>query len=374
MGLQTIKRGLVIPQWPDAAISAPNTAALTTDANDEVAAIICRAPKTGNVRAIWSVMQIGSGADRTIGLFTVDLTTGTPTTPPTPYATNSFAIKTLAAGDSNDMVSSGNFGSDCPVVKGALLAVCWIAPASSPGNILISTYADWQPLFPYRALYTGSWAKSAGSGIVLFEYDDGSMEVPFGCLGSGDASGSSPFVTATFNNTSTPDVVGARFKFTVPVRVNSVWVWADFDANANIYLVDEAWDGTALGALASAAIDSDVRAVTNGGAYLAELSADVVLAANTYYRLVVEPTSGSNLSLYYYTCASAAQLAAQPLGVNFHYTSAKDPNDNTDWTNFDNGTDGYRVPLMGLVVDQFDDGAAGGGGGFHSVFGGSVVR
>lgn len=362
MAGQTFKRGFVIPQWPNVVSSAPSVSTLTTDAADEVAAIICRAPKTGNVRAIWSSMQVGTGADRNIGLYTVDLATGAPTSPPTAFNTNSFATKSLVVGDSNDLVSSGSFGTDCPVVKGDLLSVCWIAPAASFGNILINTFADHTPDFPYRALFTGTWAKSPGVGILYFEYDDGTYEVPMGCIGAGDASGNI-FTVVTFNNGSTPDVIGGRFQFPGPVRVTSCWLWIDLDGGGKVYLIDAAWDGTSGDALAQATLDPDVRSGTAANIHEVEFDVAVDFAAGTNFRVVVEPDSGTSLSLHYRPLVNAGQLAAQPLGANFHYTSAKDPNDDTDWTNYNNVTDGFRVPFMGVIVDQIDDGVGGGGGG-----------
>lgn len=362
MSLQEIKRGLVIPPWPDAVTVAPSFSVVTLNDADEACAAIIAAPKTGNVRAIWSSLGVGTGADRTIGLYTVDTSTGSPTTPPTAYNTNSFAVRAMVAGDSNKMVSSGNFGTDCPVVKGDIMAVCWIAPSSSPGNTTVNFWGDAQPGFPYRSAFTtGAWVKGGFPGNILLEYDDGTLEVPLGCTGYGDASGNL-VTTVTFSNSSTPDVVGARFKFPGPTRVNGGWIWADLDGDAKIYLVDEAWDGTSGDALAEATIDSDIRSTTGGSVYQVELDEVVALTADTWYRFVIEPSSGTNLSVYYYGCVGASQLAAQPMGANFHYTSAKDPNDNTDWTNFNNGTDGYRVLFAGLFIDQIADDASGGGG------------
>jgi len=373
MAQQTFGRGMLVPTYPPGLATAPSLGTLVTDANDEVAAIICRAPKTGNVRALWSSMTVGSGADRKIGLYTVDPATGAPTSPPTPFNTtggNSEATKTVAAGDSNDLISSGAFAADCPVVKGDLLAVCWITPPSSPGNLLINTYADAPSQeFPYRALFTGAWAKSVGAGIVMFEYDDGSYDIPLGCVCFGDAAGNI-ITTATYNSGTNPNTQGARFQFKGPVRCNGAWIWGDFDGNAAVYLVDAAWDGTSGDALAVGAIDSDVRPTTGAGVMFVEFTAAVDLAANTHYRLVVAPSSVTSLSLYYYSCKDAAQLGAQPMGADFHFTTGNNPNDDTDWTNYNSGT--FRVPFMGLIIDGISDGAGGGGG--HTYSRGRVVN
>ena len=361
MAQQTFGRGLAVPQWPTTVTGAPSFATLTTDANDEVAAIVLRAPKTGNVRAIHSSVQVGTGATRRIGLYTVDLTTGAPTSPPTAFAANSFVDKAYVAGDNNDFITSGNFGADCAVTKGAILSVCWITPAATPGNILINTFADQlSQSFPYRALYTGSWALSSGVGNVLFEYDDGTFAIPLGCVAYGD-SAANTFTTVAFNSGSNPNHLGARFQFEGPVRVNGAWIWCDLDGDADVYLVDASWDGTSGDALATASLDATLRGDVSNTMHFIEFTATVDLTANTFYRLVVVPTSVTNLSINYASLVSADQMAAQPLGADFHYTTANNPNDDTDWTNYNSGT--FRVPFMGLFIDGLSDGAGGGSGG-----------
>lgn len=363
MAQQTFARGLLIPWWGTASSGAPGLGSLATDANDEVAAFIFRAPKAGNIRAVWFWPSVGTGADRTIGIYQVDATTGSPSTPPTAWAANTFVVKSIVAGDNQDFISSGAFTADAVVAKGDLFAVCFITPAATPGNITFSRYSDGLPEFPYGSLFTGSWAKSTGPGNILLEYSDGSFEIPLGGIAWGNNAGVSQPVTTTFSNSSTPDVRGARFQFPGPVRVNGAWLWVDSDGNYDVYLVDAAWDGTSGDALAAGSVDLDVRASTAAGIVLIEFGATVDLTAATNYRLVVVPSTTTNLSLYHYDCVSAGHLGAQPLGANFHLTTAKDPNDDTDWTNYNNGTDGYKVPLMGLVLDGISDGAGAGGGG-----------
>ena len=43
------------------------------------------------------------------------------------------------------------------------------------------------------------------------------------------------------------------------------------------------------------------------------------------------------------------------------------------WTDYDNGTDGYRIARMFVLVNGFDDGTGSGGGGVP-IIGGSIVR
>jgi hypothetical protein len=375
VAIQTFSRGFHLPPIPIGVTNGPGLSTLTTDAADEVAAFIVQAPKTGSIRGVWFRVQVGTGADRTIGIYQVDATTGMPSAPPTIWAANTNVVKTIGSGDNGDFIYSGNFTADASVTKGDVFAVCFIAPAASAGNILFSLFSDTPGLqFPYPALYTASWAKSSNSPNVLLEYSDGTVAIPHGCYAIGDASGNT-ISTRTFNNTSTPDVRGARFRLPGPVRVNGCWVWADPDGDFDVKLVTADWNGASTGLLASKSIDKDITNNLSGGILFVDFDTTVELDASTYYRLVLEPTSATNFSMYEWHVVDADCFGAQPLGGEFHSTSAKDPNDDTDFTDYDNATDGYMIPFLGLCIDGIDDGAGGGGGGGGGpLIGGRIVR
>lgn len=358
----TFARGMYLPAPPTVLSSEIGSTSLTIDANNEIAAFIVRAPKAGDVRSVsWMMGSVGVGGTITVGLYQVDATTGNPADTPTALAANTFITKAIVAGDANDLVNSGNFTADATVTKGQLFAVCFINPGASPGTMNISTFADSQAGFPYNSLFTGTWAKGSTVPNVILHYSDGTAAIPGGCYGIGDVTGAGlTGTTYTLSTSTTPDVMGARINLPAPVQVTGAWILCDADGNFNVKLVTAAWDGASSGLLASADVDLDVRADANIRLIFIEFDAAVDLSANTNYRMIVEPTSTTSMSTRGYSCATQAQFEAQPGSGGFHVTTAKDPNDDTDWTNYNNGSDGYRVPYMGLIIDGLDDGAGGG--------------
>ena len=89
-----------------------------------------------------------------------------------------------------------------------------------------------------------------------------------------------------------------------------------------------------------------------------------ILTANTYYRLVVKPTTANNITVVDYTFASVALMDAISGGQYCHKTERTDAGAWTDTTT--------RRPWMGFLIDQLDDGVGGSGGGMP-ILRGSVV-
>jgi hypothetical protein len=367
MTLQTLKSTVAVPNVPCLISTTPSGSSFTIDAANEIFAQVIRAPKTGNIRSVSYLHGgIGTGGDITVGIYDVDATTGNPADTPVAWDTNTFVTKTTATTDANDFVNSGNFTADAAVVAGDVFAVCYINPGASFGNIQFSSLADAVPSgFPYTTLFTASWAKSAQSPNVLLHYSDGTVEIPDGCTAIGDVNAlGMGGNTYTVGTGSTPDVVGFRIVPPVPMTVRGAWFWLDCDGPTNVKLVTAAWDGASSGLLATALIDPDVRAAATAGIFYCTFDAAVELAAGSTYRCIVEPSSATTLVAYGFPCATSAQFNAQVFAGGMAATTAKDPNDDTDWTNYNNGTDGYRFLWAGLLVTHFSDGVGGGSAGF----------
>ena len=79
---------------------------------------------------------------------------------------------------------------------------------------------------------------------------------------------------------------------------------------------------------------------------------------DTYYRLVVKPTTANSVTVYDNTLHSAAALDSLPGGQNAHLTTRVDAGSWTDTTT--------RKPIMGVLCDQFDDQTGGAAPGFSS--------
>jgi len=359
---QTFQRSMTIPTWPVGVASTPTLAGVagtTIDAINEAFCPVFKAPRTELIRGVWfRPGTVTTGGTITIGIYQVSLTTGDPSDTPTAQATNTFITKAITTGDSDDFIYSGAFTADASVTKGDLLAACFINPGSSPASMTFSQVTDSGWSFPYYTLFTGTWAKAGISAVLLLEYDDGAVEIPLGHVAMGTASAGGVNAN-TVGTGTTPDVIGARLQFPGPVRVDGGWVWVDGDGDFDVYLVDESWDGTSGDALAVASFDANARAGSGANIYNVEFTAGVDLTAATNYRMLVVPTSATTMSVYDYPVLDAEVLGAQPLGANFHLTTAKDPNDDTDFTNYNSGT--FRVPWMGLHIAGIGDDVGGAG-------------
>jgi len=350
MTLQNINGVMAYPPHPIYAAAALLTSVITLDAANEKAAFIFRAPKTGDIAKLcFSTRAVVTGATVDVRLETVDVATGFPTG--TLQGTNTNGSQVIQDADDNKWFATP-LTSNANVTKGDLLAFVIAAPDSGTFDIDVVVIGDDYGAFPYVCSYTGSWAKSSiAKPSFALEYSDGSYPyIP------GVTPHYSSTVLQTYNNTDTPDIYGLRFKAPFSARISGFWVWADLDANADIKLIS----GGSTTEL-SLSIDSDVWAGNDGrGAGRYSFDSDFILVKDTYYRLVLEPTTSTDISLYKYRfddTTSPNIMSAVFGGGNCHMTSAKSPSVEGDWTNTTN-----ELPMMGVFLDQFDDGAGGGGG------------
>jgi hypothetical protein len=196
---------------------------------------------------------------------------------------------------------------------------------------------------------TVSWTAQLRNPILALEYDDGSYSyIPFVF----------PHIPGlvNVNNTSTPDEIGLRFKLPFPARLSGCWLNLDADGDYNINVYDS--DGATKICGTPLAIDKDLRLGTSGGFVWHRFTSTANLVKDTYYRIVFEPSSATNIQLYYFDFPSASAMDQTEGGQEFHYTAAKDPDAEGDWTQTLT-----RRPHMGLYMDAFDDGVGGGSSG-----------
>lgn len=357
MALQSLKGGVFIPapdmfQWS----GAPSFNNSPIDAADEGVAAILAIPKTGNVlKILFSTRTVTTGATVTGRIETLDAAV----TPATPSGTlyHANATGTLVVNSTDDNIGlTISFASAAPVTKGDKVAVIVKNPLVSFGNIQIADFADDVTNFPYKMLNTGispliSWAVIARAPIVGLEYDDGSYEHIHGCWPI------TTITTTTYNNTSTPDEIGIRFQVAFPCRASGMWAYMDPDGDFNVNLYDS--DGVTKIASTSYAVDKDVSGTTTAGYHFFKFATTANLTKDTYYRLVIEPSSATSLSLYDFTVLTAAVMDAFDGGQLVHLTSAKDPTGEGSWTNTTT-----RRPWMGLEIDAFDDAVGGAATGY----------
>ena len=343
------------PFQPQAAVStAPAYANLTINTADDRVAVIFRVTKAGSIRTIYfRTGTVTTGATLDIRLETVDLGTGDPTG--TLFGTNTNGACVVANGD-DDVVKSATLTADAVVAIGDLIALVIDNPDVSPGNMVLQTVGYYQGIgLPYHDFFDGAtWAKGNSSPTTLvcgFEFSDGSfMNVP-GIHLAGS------ITTHTFSSSSTPDVVGARFKLPYTCRVIGARVWSALTADMNLRLVTTAYNqGGGTGILATMLMDTTVKRAASVYDFPIIFNGEVTLTKDTYYRLIAEP-GASNISVYDMGVPSLAALDSF-CSQDFHLTTAKDPTGDGSWTNFNSGT--FRAPYMGLIINGIDTGGAGG--------------
>lgn len=159
----------------------------------------------------------------------------------------------------------------------------------------------------------------------------------------------------TFNSGSSPNKRGMKFQVPTPMRLSGFWIWLDLDADCVVKLY--AADGTTV--LAQKTINSQIDTVTTPEVYSYFFDASEVapgyydLAASTNYYLSVEPSSGSDITIYDLTYPSNAYLGLFDGGINWYSST----NTGGTWTDADT-----IRPWIGLIFNGFDDGASAGGG------------
>lgn len=352
MPLQTLMGGLEFPNRPMAFAGGPNVpaSAFTLDAASEKAALVFRSTVTKSIRKVhFRTGTVTTGATVDVRIETVS-SAGDPSG--TLFGTNTNVSHVIADANDNAWLLTAALTADAAVTQGGLVAVVIVNPAVSPGNFTIANYGDDVNSggFPYGDLFTSSWAKQGnGCPLIYVEYSDGTYEAIYGITPNG-----APINTRTFNNTSTPDERGSKFKLPFPCRVSGCWLWADTDGDYDVVLYDT--DGsTILGNGGSGSTVVVGNAVTNrsanqSGFHYHAFKAAVTLAKDVFYRLTVLPTTTTSLIMYDFDVPTVAMLDMFSGGQNMHATERTDAG---AWTD----TPTQRA-YLGLFVDQLDDGVS----------------
>jgi hypothetical protein len=325
---------------------------LKIDAANEKIAFCFQAPKTGDVAKVgFRTGTVLTGATIDVRLETMDSTNGDPTG--TLISANSNAAQVIQDTDDNTWFTPA-LTANASVTQGVEYNAVFVNPGTSFGDINIATIADGPWLqgsggqgFPYSNLNTGSWTKQIRGILLALEYSDGSYEevvgLPVSAIGNN-----------IYNSSSNPNNRGLKFKTSFPFRAAGFWITGlDVDGDCDVKVVEGGSSFTTL-----YTIDTDIRQTNGIRFHVHKFYEFKTFAADTYYRLVLVPKGGGNIRLYHVDVDTVAIMDAMTGGQDFHYTEANNPTVEGDWT--DTTT---RRPTFGLLIDQFDDGAGGVGGG-----------
>lgn len=320
----------------------------TIDAADEMAWSLIPIRSAGNIRYIhFRTGTVTTGATVDVRIETLD-TSGQPSGTLWGVTTNGSQV--IADANDNTFFRT-QLTADAVVAAGDVIAVMVKNPSASAGNMLIATGVGSTSALPHAGgpLATN---KSTSPSFFGLEYDDNSFALmpgyQFGAMTS-----------PTYNTGTNPDEIALYFTPLVKMRVCGWW-WHGFTNSGADYRLNLYASGNDT-PLLTKSIDGDAKTATTGVAS-GFFTATQELTVGTVYRLGLLPTTAASIFPRYVTVNSShlGLLNGSGLLSSAYYSvrnrsGTADP-DAAAWTE----TTSLR-PIMGLIVDQLDNGAGGGG-------------
>jgi hypothetical protein len=309
------------------------------DAASEKAAGVFQAPKDGTINKVGFLARtVTTGDTVDVRLETVSDANGDPTG--TLLDTNTNASQVIGSGDDNTWFLT-TLTAGAAVSKGDKIAVV-IVNGAAPGDLNIGVISAGNQNFPYPDHFTAAWAKNNGrSPVFALEYSDGSYAIADGVFPVSAKS------NETLASNTTPDERGLKFKLPIPFRVTKCWFEIDPNDNFDVVLYDS--DDSVL---ETYSFDKDISATSNIITTRITFASPHELLEDTFYRITIKPSTTTLVTLGEFDVDTAAIMDSFDGGQDFHHTSRTDGGAWTDTTT--------KRPLMGLLIDAFDDGVGGG--------------
>lgn len=332
--------GVAYPRIPSAVAALPSESSIVTidDAADE-ASFVFQAPKTGTINKIFfRTGVVTTGCTLDVRLESLDVETGLASG--SLKSADSNASQVIANTDDNKTFLV-TLTSGASVTEGDWLAIRFDVASGTPANLSIAVFLDDDiPYGPYHI--EGPTAAATTSPIFAVEYSDGSYPYILGVW---------PFSTViatTFNNTSTPDIVGNKFKLEFGARAYGGWAWVDADASGYLNVYDP--DGSTV--IASGLIRTNIPPVLTAGAHHISFDSSVYLTGGNYYYMGFEPYSASNVIAYGLQTTNSGVNNAL-LAPDFFAATTKTPTGVSSWTENTSG-----IYFMGLLLNGIETGSA----------------
>jgi hypothetical protein len=350
--------GLIPYPAPPPGVTGAITLSSTTfviNAASEKIALLFRAPKAGNIRKLnFRTGTVATGD--TVDLRLETISSGVPSG--TLAGVNGNASHAIANGDDNVWITGTAFTADVTVTLGQPLAAV-IVNGGGGGDIQIAHFADAsQTNFPYGALFEASWVRHATMPVIVPEYSDGTYAYIHG-LWAPSAVGNTNTNTGT-----TPDEIGNQITIPFACRVAGAWIWHIAASTADFDLVLYEGAGVTPTEVARTSVDADEQqaAASSGGPNWFLFEETVEFSAGDVVRIVCLPTTVNNVQMQHVDVNAAGLMAMCPAGTAAYHTQR------TNAGNFSETT--TRRQMIGLLLDQLDDGAGVGGGSTFPVIGG----
>lgn len=336
------------------------TATYVLDASGEKVQLICYAPRTGNLKRFECYLAAVGNVPNNGLKFSfqgVNLTTGEADA--VVAASVTTAANTPAAA-SIGWYNPGNFNTTVAVTRGTSLMACVIEFSSFSASDSISfgnAVRTADLAFPYGISATNT-KQASTLPIIALVYDDGggAESYEYLCPEVWPTHSVSDFSMST---STTPDEGGLAFSVPFPCALRMVGVFRGGSSSTlsdyDVVLYDSG--GSVLATVSRLAEVSS--GVTRRWDFL-YLPADITLAINTLYRLVVKASSTGQVQVTYYVFNSAALMNTIEYGTSWYATARTDAG---SWTDYNNTTDGFRRPRLALGIVSLDNGTGGSGGG-----------
>ena len=293
-------------------------------------------------------VSFGACATPATASFRIETLSGSPDQPSGAlWATNTEATPVTPVANS---VVTGTLTANASIGIRTAFAVV-VQSASTPINVIINRVANTAPLagqFPYGATnLTGSYSLSATIPMIGI-HDTIAGWVQLGEYTLPVVSFDGPAIN-TGTGATTGTRRGVRFSIPVPARLAKIHPRISYLTNADWDLILYDDSGGALQTMLSVVGDTQ-RSSGGGGGF--ELPVNpYTIAANTFYKLAIVPTTANSVTLREATVGSG-MLSACPMGTNWQSTAYI----SSAWSVI---TDSH--PFISLGFDQVDNGASAGG-------------
>jgi hypothetical protein len=333
--------------WPlsmRSANASPGTLAnfTTLDAAAEYSGVVIQAREAMTISHVGFRCGTATGSPTAdIRIETVDTATGLPTG--TLWAANTNIVTAGGAITSNTFALHALTAS-ASITRGQFF--CVKIAYNGGTSLQTQVYAGAiNSVLPYSVVNTGTPAidrLTSQFNMALGSSTSTFYHVP----------GLTPLSTATNNAFNNTNSAKRGLKFQVPFKCRVVGVrWFPLagttSGDLNIVLEDSA--GAELSS-SSTALDGNLQAIVNTAMAEAWFDNSPTLSPATDYRLMLEPSSATNINITTVTLPSADYRQAWAYGTNCVYsTFASAAYDDTATT---------QLPLIDLIIDQLDDGVS----------------
>jgi hypothetical protein len=329
---------------------------LVVDASGKKAAFVFRAPATGTLKKVaFRTGAVTQNQTIRVSFQDVDTGTGFPD-----GGVDQYRDVAILDTDDNVPIETGILSSNGTdggtlrsVTRGELLAVVFQHNPFNAGDVFRLTQLNASSDAcgsAYSALFTASWSKSANPPVLALIYEDASGErcqhLPdvFPCTQA--------YNYMSFNQGSSNPKRGLKFRLPVPAKLAGAFLRVKSNGDFAVKLYDS--DGQTV------LLTQTVAAAATDNSYTrwhhVKFNEETSLAKNTYYYLLVEPTTATNVDLHYMDVPAGKgwYLDQMDGGQDFHYAERSTGAPSATVT---------RRPLISLELTAFDDGASAGGAG-----------